>query len=83
MAIVQVSEKGQILIPKGLRKKYGVAPGGRVHILEEPDGILIKPAPEDPIETACGFLQGDFSLTRDLLEEHRKEQDRESTRRSR
>ena len=80
MATVQVSPKGQILIPKGIRKKYGVNPGGQVHILEEQDGILIKAAPEDPIETACGFLQGDFSLTRDLREEHRKEQEHESTR---
>ena len=83
MAVTQISQKGHILIPKRIRKKYGVTPGGRVHILEEPNGILIKPAPADPIETACGFLEGDFSLADDLAKEHLKEQQHEATRRPR
>jgi AbrB family looped-hinge helix DNA binding protein len=83
MPAVPVSPKGQILIPKRIREKFGVRPGGRVLIIEESSGILLKPAPEDPIEAACGFLKGDFSLTQDLTEEHRKEQERETTRRAR
>jgi AbrB family looped-hinge helix DNA binding protein len=74
MSFAQISSKGQILIPKRIRKKYGVKPGGKVHILEQTDGIMIKPAPEDPLEAACGFLKGDFSLTDDLLKEHAQEQ---------
>jgi hypothetical protein len=54
-----------------------------VQVLEEPDGIVIRPAPEDPIEAACGFLEGDFSLTEDIREEHRRELERERKRRSR
>ena len=77
MAVVQVSPKGQVLIPKAIREKYGVKPGSNVHILEEPGSIIIKPAPEDPIAAACGFLEGDFSLTEDLVEEHRKELENE------
>lgn len=74
MSLAQISSKGQILIPKKIRNKYGVRPGGKVHILEQAEGILIKPAPNDPIETACGFLKGDFSLAEDLRKEHLKEQ---------
>jgi AbrB family looped-hinge helix DNA binding protein len=66
MPLVQISSKGQIIIPKRIRNKYGLKPGGEVHILEQTEGILIKPAPNDPIETACGFLEGDFSLIEDL-----------------
>jgi hypothetical protein len=66
--------------PKEITKKKGVGARGQGHILEEPDGIPIQAAPEDTIETACGFLSGDFSLTRDLLEEHRKDRGHESTR---
>ena len=77
MTVVQVSLKGQILIPKSLREKYGVKPGSKVQILEEPGSLIIKPAPEDPIEAACGFLEGDFSLTEDLMNEHRKELENE------
>lgn len=80
MPTVGVSEKGQVLIPKAIREKYGVKPGGKVRLVEKPDGIVIRPAPEDPIETACGFLEGDFSLTEDLIAEHREELGRESGR---
>lgn len=83
MTVVQVSPKGQILIPKAIREKYGVKPGSRVQILEEPDSIVVKPAPEDPIASACGFLEGDFSLTQDLIEEHRKELENERNNRPR
>jgi len=78
MSLVQISTKGHILIPKKIRDKNGVIQGGKVHLIEGPDGILLKPAPADPIEAACGFIQGDFSLTADLLEERRKEKKRES-----
>ncbi len=73
MPLAQISSKGQILIPKKIRNRYGVRLGGKVHILEQAEGILIKPAPEDPLEAACGFLKGTFSLTNDLLKEHSKE----------
>ncbi len=80
MALAQISPKGQILLPKRIRNKYGVRPGGKVHLLEQADGILIKPAPQDPVETACGFLKGDFPLTKDLLKEHLKERRHGTTR---
>jgi AbrB family looped-hinge helix DNA binding protein len=73
MSIVQISPKGQILIPKKIREKYNVKPGGMALIVESPDGIVIKPAPDDPIEASCGFLEGTFSLTEDLIQEHRNE----------
>ncbi len=73
MPVVGISPKGQVLIPKRLREKYGVKAGGKVQIIEEIEGIMIKPVPDDPIIAACGFLKGDFSLIEDLLEEHRQE----------
>jgi AbrB family looped-hinge helix DNA binding protein len=77
MPVVQISPKGQILIPKRLREKYGVRPGAKVQLIEAPEGIVIRAAPQDPIAAACGFLEGSFSLTADLVEEHRKECDNE------
>ena len=73
MVLVRVSQKGYVLIPKELREQYGVKPGGKVQLIEDAGRLVIKPVPDDPIETACGFLEGDFSLTQDLLQEHQKD----------
>ncbi len=79
MAIVNVSSKGQVLIPKKIRERYGIKPKHKVQLLEQPDGIIIKTVPDDPIEAVCGFIKGDFSLTSDLMEEHKKELQNERT----
>jgi len=41
-------------------------------VIESSEGILIKPAPEDPIEAACGFLGDSIPLARDLIKDHMK-----------
>jgi len=81
MVLVRVSQKGYILIPKKLRERYGVKPGGKVQLVEDAERLIIKPVPDDPIEAACGFLEGDFSLTQDLLREHQKELENEKANR--
>ena len=41
---------------------------------------MISAAPENPIEAACEFIGGDFSLTKDLIQEHRSEVERDRDR---
>jgi AbrB family looped-hinge helix DNA binding protein len=77
MAVSQISAKGQILIPRQLRRKLGFKAGGKVQLIEEGGRLVITPAPEDPIAAATGFLTGRFSLTDDLRREHREEARRE------
>ena len=38
----QVTSKGQVTIPKALRDKFGIQPGGTVDFIETPDGIRLK-----------------------------------------
>ena len=83
MTVIPISKKGQVLIPRKIREKYGVKPGANIQLLEGTTGIVIKPAPEDPIAAACGFLEGDFSLTQDLIQEHHKESEHERKHRDR
>ncbi len=45
---------------------------------EGTDEILVKPVPADPVEAACGSIEGDFSLTADLLVERHKDKKSES-----
>ena len=62
MAVVQVSPKGQVLIPKAIREKYGVKPGSNVHILEEPGSIIIKPALKTRLQRPVDSLREIFLL---------------------
>jgi len=55
MVLVRVSQKGYILISKKHRERYGVKPGGKVQLIEDAGRLVIKPVPDNPIETVCGF----------------------------
>jgi AbrB family looped-hinge helix DNA binding protein len=83
MSVAQLTQKGQILVPKHLRRKLGLKPGGKVHLAEEEGRLVLTPVPPDPIQAATGFLKGRFSLTQDLRREHREEARRERKARSR
>lgn len=41
-SVVKVSTKGQIVIPKEVRKQFGILPGKRLLVAVEADEILIK-----------------------------------------
>lgn len=71
-----VTERGQISIPSPLRKKFHLVPGTGVEWLEVPEGIFLMPVPKDPIKAFRGSGKGKGS-TRLLLEERRKDRDRE------
>lgn len=77
MAYSKLSVKGQIVIPQGLRRKFGLRPGSAVSVVEEHEKIVVYPAPEDPIDAACGLLKGGESLAAELLKERREEKKRE------
>lgn len=83
MPITQLSQKGQVLVPKALRRKLGLKPGAKVQLTEEEGRLILSPVPPDPIAAAAGFLTGSFSLTADLRQEHREELRRERKARTR
>jgi antitoxin PrlF len=45
-----VSPKGQITLPAGLRKKYGIEPGGLVNLVEKDGRLVLAPAVAVEIE---------------------------------
>jgi AbrB family looped-hinge helix DNA binding protein len=77
MPIVVTSAKGQVVIPKEERDKVGIGPGTRVVVTAVDDHIEVRPIPENPVEHFYGFFKGGPSLTKALLEERRKERERE------
>jgi len=77
MNIVKTSSKGQIVIPAEIRKKLGIKPGQKVAFTLVEDKALIEPLPEDPIKALRGILKGKPSMTKALLNERKKEIERE------
>ena len=77
MPTVLTSAKGQVVIPKEERDRLGIKPGTRVVVTAVDDHIEIRPLPENPIEHFHGFFKGGPSLTKALLDERRKERERE------
>ena len=71
-ATSKVTTKGQIVIPKKIREKYGIYPSTKVRWIEKEDGILMVPDTEDPIIAARGMLKG-----AGVLEAYLKEKEKE------
>jgi AbrB family looped-hinge helix DNA binding protein len=75
-----VSNKGWVVIPAELRKKYNLLPGTEVVIVDYGGVLSIVPALKNPIKQGRGLLKGLPSLTQDLLNERAKERSREVSR---
>jgi len=78
MAIITVSSRGQIVIPKNIRRRLNIFPGKKLLIKTEKDQAIITPLPDDPVEFFCGFFKKRSSLTKALINERCKERNHES-----
>ena len=83
MADATVSQKGWIVIPAEMRKKYDLTPGARVMLVDYGGVLAIVPALKEPVRDSRGMLKGDRSLTGALKDERDRELAREKTRRRR
>lgn len=75
-----ISNKGWVVIPAELRKKYHLAPGTEVMIVDYGGVLSIIPALQNPIKQGRGLLKDLPPLTKDLSEERSKERKREDAR---
>jgi len=73
MAIVKTSSKGQVVIPKEIRKLLGITPGKRLLFRVVDNHAEITPLPDDPIAAVRGALKGGKSLAKELLAERKKD----------
>ena len=71
-AISKVTTKGQIVIPKKIREKYGIYPSTPIRWIEKKEGILMVPDTEDPIIAARGMLKGSGVLKAYLKEKSKE-----------
>jgi AbrB family looped-hinge helix DNA binding protein len=73
MPYSKITSKGQITIPVGARKRYGLEDGSMVTVEETEEGLLLKPAPD--IIASAGALSkfGDANdAVEDLIKTRRK-----------
>lgn len=73
MPLAKTSHKGQVVIPKAIRRAIGLNPGQPVVMKVVGDHAEIRPAAADVVAEFCGIAAEGESLTSALLEEHRKE----------
>lgn len=70
---IKVSNKGWVVIPSELRRRYHLKPGAEVQIVDYGGVLAIVPVKENPIEESAGMLAGGTSLTQSLLDDHQQE----------
>jgi len=80
MAIVKTSSKGQVLIPKEIRRRLGLKAGQKLSLkLIGDQKIELTPVPLEPVEAFCGIFQEGSSLTEALLKDRKQELAREES----
>lgn len=77
-----LTSKGQLLIPKRLRNKYGIKAGVKVVFIETKDGLMLKAMDEAYFDQFAGLLKDAVPTTEEYKawkdeekakEEHRTE----------
>lgn len=77
MTVLTISQKGWVVIPAELRRKYDLRPGTAVQVVDYGGVLAIVPVLEDPVAEAAGMLRGASPLTERLVTDHRQEAARE------
>ena len=79
MATTTVSSKGQVVIPRAVREKYGLTAGTRLEVAESNEGLVLAPLRQARSSgrragwrTLRGSAKGTTAL-KEHLAEHRRE----------
>ena len=71
---VYFSVKGQVVIPRWLRKEFEIEEGTRAYVQATPQGILIRPVTRTYIRSLRGSLKGS-GVMKALREDRKREQE--------
>ncbi len=79
MATGRVTTKGQLVIPVGTRRRFGIKTGTRVRFVERDGEIVLQPVTSAAIRGLCGILKDGSHATAELLAERARDRDREDS----
>jgi AbrB family looped-hinge helix DNA binding protein len=78
--MVYFSVKGQVVIPRRLRREFEIEEGTKATVIATPEGILLKPVTAALIRRGRGILKrkpGDKPLTEEWAGHKKQEQEME------
>jgi AbrB family looped-hinge helix DNA binding protein len=82
---VWFTTKGQVVIPRWLRKEFDIEDGTKAIVQATPDGILLKPVTRHAINRLRGILKrkaGDKPFAQEWAEHKRREKELEERKRN-
>ena len=74
MDTVSFGTKGQVVIPRHLRREFEIEDGTKATVVSTPEGILLKPITRTYIRSLRGSLKGTKAMET-FMAERRKERD--------
>jgi AbrB family looped-hinge helix DNA binding protein len=68
-----LSEKGWVVIPQDMRKRYHLKKGSKVHLIDYGGVISVVPATDNAIKNSLGMLKGKTPLVKQLIISRRQD----------
>ena len=72
MDTVSFGSKGQVVIPRRLRKEFEIEDGTKATVVSTPEGILLKPITRSYIRSLRGSLTGTKAMETFMAERKRE-----------
>ena len=69
---VNFGTKGQVVIPRRLRKEFEIEEGTKATVISTPEGILLKPITRSYIKSLRGSLKGTKAMETFMAERKRE-----------
>jgi AbrB family looped-hinge helix DNA binding protein len=71
---VNFGTKGQVVIPRRLRKEFEIEEGTKATVVSTPEGILLKPITSKFIKSLRGSLKGS-GVMKAMMEDRKRERE--------
>jgi AbrB family looped-hinge helix DNA binding protein len=71
---VSFGTKGQVVIPRRLRKEFEIEDGTKATVVSTPEGILLKPITRAYIRSLRGSLKG-TGVMKAMMEDRKRERE--------
>lgn len=75
METSMVTIKGQIVVPKKIRTRFGIKKGTKVAFIEQNGKLIIQPLDKNYFESLAGILGTEGDMLKSLMEDKKRERE--------